>query len=171
VSRQKRHQVLGHADGTNARSTTAVRDAEGLVQVQMADIGTDEPRRRQPHLGIEVGAVHVDLPTGLMDQGTDVLDGRLEHAMGARIGDHQARQRVAVLVDLGPEIRDVDVAVAIAGDRDDRHADHDRAGGIGAMGTGRDEADLAMTFSPGLVPGPDHQQPSVFPLGPRIGLE
>ncbi len=39
VLRQKLRQVRGHADGTHARAAAAVRDAEGLVQVQVAHVG------------------------------------------------------------------------------------------------------------------------------------
>ncbi len=38
---QIRRQVRGHADRTHARPAAAVRNREGLVQVDVADVGTD----------------------------------------------------------------------------------------------------------------------------------
>ena len=45
---QKLHQVFRHADGPHARAAAAVRDAEGLVQVHVANIGADVPGRHRP---------------------------------------------------------------------------------------------------------------------------
>jgi hypothetical protein len=42
--------VLGHADGAHPGPPSAVGDAEGLVQVQVAHVGPDEPGRRHAHL-------------------------------------------------------------------------------------------------------------------------
>jgi hypothetical protein len=42
-------------------------------------------------------------------RGADVADGVLEDAVGARVGDHERRQPVAVLGDLGVQVVDVDV--------------------------------------------------------------
>ena len=44
IARQERREVLGDRDRAHARTAAAVRDAEGLVQVQVADVGAD-PRR------------------------------------------------------------------------------------------------------------------------------
>ena len=48
VARQVRGQVRGHADRAHARTAAAVRDAEGLVQVQVADVGADAPGLASP---------------------------------------------------------------------------------------------------------------------------
>ena len=99
------HGVVGHegrqmgleADRAHARSAAAVRDGEGLVQVHVADVGADEAGRGQADLGVEVGAVHVHLAAVGMDDGADVLHRFLEHAVGRRVGDHQAGQVRRVL--------------------------------------------------------------------------
>jgi hypothetical protein len=49
------------ADRTDARSTAAMRDAEGLVQVQMANVGADVAGTAKADLRVHVRAVHVDL--------------------------------------------------------------------------------------------------------------
>ena len=90
---QERREVRRHADRPHAGSAAAVRDRERLVQVQVADVGADRRRAREPDLRVHVRAVHVDLAAVLMNDGADVLDGVLEHAMRRRIGHHQRRQR------------------------------------------------------------------------------
>ena len=56
-----RRQVRRHRDRAHARSAAAVRDAEGLVQVQVADVGAEVAGPRHPDHGVHVGAVEVDL--------------------------------------------------------------------------------------------------------------
>ena len=48
VAGQERHQVLADADRADARAAAAVRDAEGLVQVEVADVGAEAARLGQP---------------------------------------------------------------------------------------------------------------------------
>ena len=73
---QVRRQVRGHADRSHARAAAAVRDRERLVQVQVADVGADRRRARQPDLRVHVRAVHVDLAAVLVDDGADLADAR-----------------------------------------------------------------------------------------------
>ena len=44
VAGQEWHELFGHADRAHARSAAAVRNAEGLVEIEVADIGADEAR-------------------------------------------------------------------------------------------------------------------------------
>ena len=81
--------MLRHADRPHARPAAAVRNAEGLVQIQMADIRADIAGPVKPDLRIHVRAVHVNLPAVLVDDLADLLDRFFEHAMRGRISDHQ----------------------------------------------------------------------------------
>ena len=71
---QERREVLRHADRPHAGPAAAVRDGEGLVQVEVADVGADVAGRGQADLGVHVGAVHVHLAAVPVDDGADVLD-------------------------------------------------------------------------------------------------
>ena len=68
----------------------------------------------------------------------------LEHAVRRRVGDHQARQAVAMLRGLLPQVVDVDVAVRRRGDDDHAHAGHRGARRIGAVCRGRNQHDVAV---------------------------
>ena len=160
-----------HTDRTDAGTATAMGNAEGLVQVQMADIGTKGPRTAQTHLCIEVGAIEVHLTAMAMHQLADAANAGLEHAVGGGVGDHQRRQAVGMLRRASRQILLIDVAVVIAGHRHHLETRHHGTGGIGAMGTGGNQTDIAMVVTSGAMPGPDHEQPGVLPLGTGIGLQ
>jgi hypothetical protein len=104
VRRQVRDQVGAHADRADARPAAAVRDAEGLVQVEVAHVGADVAGAGEPHLRVHVGAVHVHLPARAVHRVADLADGRLEDAMRRRVGDHERRELVGVLGHLGVEV-------------------------------------------------------------------
>ncbi len=137
----------------------------------MADVGPDPRRGGQSDLGVEVGAVHVDLPALLVDGAADLPDRVLEDTVRRRIGDHQCAQPRPVLRRLGPQIREVDVALLVAGHDHRPHPGHGRAGGIGAVRGGRYQDDVAVTLSAGTVERADDQQSRELSLGARVGLQ
>ena len=94
VAGQERREVRGDADRAHAGAAAAVRDAEGLVQVEVADVGADVARAAQADLRVHVGAVHVDLAAVLVDDLADLLDALLEDAVRRRVGDHQRGELV-----------------------------------------------------------------------------
>ena len=131
---QERREVGPHTDRTDARSATAVGDAEGLVEVEVADVCSEVPRFGDSDERIEVGPVKVHLTAVVMDEGADLCHPLLEHAVRGRVGDHEAGQLVAVLGNAGPEVVDVDVAVLVTGDHHDTHARHRGRCCVGAVG-------------------------------------
>ncbi len=62
------------ADRAHARPAAAMRNAESLVQIEMADIGTVVARPRKSDLRIHVGAVHVNLSAMVMHDVADLAD-------------------------------------------------------------------------------------------------
>ena len=167
---QEGHQVACHRDRTHPRTTAAMGDAEGLVQVEMADISPIEAGLTEPHLGVEVGAVEIHLASVVVDQIADLAQIGLKHPMGGWVGDHQGRQLTGMGLDLGRQVHLIN-GVVLAGDRHHLHARHHRTGWVGAMGAHRYQTHLAVTFAATAMPGPDGQQPGVFPLGAGIRLE
>ncbi|CAI8728808.1 putative metal-dependent RNase [Pseudomonas sp. IT-P218] len=168
---QERGQVRLDADRADARAATAVRNAEGLVQVQVRHVAAELARGAQADHGVHVGAVDVHLAAVVVDDAADFADAFLEHAVGRRVGDHQRGEVFAVLDGLGAQVFDVDVAAGVAGGDDDTHAGHLRGGRVGAVGRGRDQADVAAVFATALVVGADGQQAGVFTLGTGVRLQ
>ena len=66
IARQERRQMRSHRDRTDARAAAAVRDAERLVQVEVADVGAELARLGEPDQRVEVGAVDVHLAAGVV---------------------------------------------------------------------------------------------------------
>ena len=120
---QERREVCPHSDRADARSATTVRDTEGLVQIQVADVRTELARTSQPDHRVEVCPVHVDLTACGVNQFAHLADVILEHPVGGWVGDHDRGEVLGVLADLGPEIVEVYLALVPAGrNHDDLHA-------------------------------------------------
>src|SRR5664279_5265691 len=98
------------ADRSHAGAAAAMRNAEGLVQIEMADIGAVIAGPRKPDLRVQIGAVEIDLSAMAMHDLADFLDVLLEHAVGRGIGDHDGGEVLRMFLRLGAEIADVDVA-------------------------------------------------------------
>ena len=165
------HQVRHHADRTHARPAAAVRNAEGLVQVEVAHVAAELARRRHADQRIHVCAVYIDTSAVGVHQLAEFLDLRFKYAVGARVGDHHAGELVTVLFALGFQVGHVHIALGVAGGDDHRHASHLGTGRVGAMGRRWNQADVAMTLAVGVKPGLDDQQPSVFTLRACVGLQ
>ena len=171
VAGQKFHQVLGHADRPHARSAAAVRNAEGLVQVDMANVRADVRRTAESDLGVHVRAVHIDLAAAVVDNFADLHDALLEDAVGGGISDHEGGEIGRVRLGLGPQIRQVNVALRVAGHGDDVQSGHGGAGRVGAVGGSGNEADVAGGLAARFLVFADNEQAGVFALRAGVGLE
>mmetsp|Transcript_27212 Transcript_27212/g.43604 ORF Transcript_27212/g.43604 Transcript_27212/m.43604 type:complete len:231 (-) Transcript_27212:2003-2695(-) len=157
---QVRRQVTPHADRAHAGTTAAVRDAEGLVQVQVADICTDHARGSQAQLCVHVGSVHVDLSAVLVDSGADLLDVVLEEGPRGGVGDHQGGEPVLVLHAQGLELFEVHASGVV--DPLDLHVAHRGRCRVGAVGRAWDDADVSMALAFGFQVFADHQQTRIL---------
>ena len=165
------HQVGDDADRADTGAAAAVRDAEGFVQVQVADVAAKFAGRGQADQGVHVGAVHVDPPAVLVHQVAEGLDRGLEHAVGAGVGDHHRRQVLAVLFALGLQVGHVYVALLVAGGDHHCQPGHLSARRVGAVGAAGDQADVAVTLAVRCLPGANHEKACVLALGAGVGLQ
>ena len=69
VAGQERREVRAHRHRADAGAAAAVGDAERLVQVEVADVGAEPAGLGQADERVEVGAVDVHLPAGVVDDG------------------------------------------------------------------------------------------------------
>ena len=171
MRREERHQVLGDGDRSDARSSPAVGDAEGLVQVQVRHVAAELSRLGQPEQRVEVRAVDVDLAPVPVDQRAHVADAFLVHAVRRGVRDHDGGQALTVFFALAAEVVEIDSAVTERGDHHDPHARHDRRRCVRAVRAGRDEADVAALVAPLPVIGGDGQESGQLPLAPCVGLD
>ena len=171
MARQIGRQMRAHGNRPHTRPTPAVRNAERLVQIEVAHVAAELSRPGHTHQGVEVGAVHVDLAAGVVHRRTDIGDVVLEDTVGRRIGDHQRRQRPGMLGDLCAQFVKVDVTVVAAANHHHAHADQGGRRSVGAVRTRRDQAHIAVRLAaPGVVVA-DREQAGVLALGPGIGLQ
>ncbi len=162
VAGQVGFQRCGTADGADARTAAAVRHGEGLVEVEVAYIRADVTRIGEAHLGVHVGAVHVEEAAVAVDDVHNLADTDLEYAVRRRIGDHHAGQPVAGSGSFFGQFFHIDVAVVVATDQDDLVAGHRGGCRVGAMGGGRDDHDAAVGSAVGVEVASDGHQASIF---------
>ena len=144
VAGDERSEVRTNADRPDTRAAAAMGDAEGLVQIQVADVGAELAGAGMADQRVEIGAVDVHLATGFVDQGAEIADLGLEHAVRGRVRDHDRGEPVTDRLDLRPNVVQVDVALVVARHHDHAHSGHHRAGGVRAVGAGGDQADRAV---------------------------
>ena len=80
--------MLSDADRADAWTAATMRDAEGFVEIQMANIGSEIAGAAETDLRIHIRTVHVNLTTSGVDEIANIADAFLENAMGRGIGDH-----------------------------------------------------------------------------------
>mmetsp|Transcript_10399 Transcript_10399/g.37637 ORF Transcript_10399/g.37637 Transcript_10399/m.37637 type:complete len:238 (+) Transcript_10399:911-1624(+) len=169
--RHERHELLLHADRPHPRPAAAVRDAKRLVQVKVADVGADEPRRGEPDLRVHVRAVHVHLAAVLVDGVADVLDAVLVHAVRGRVRHHERREVILVLLRRRLELRDVDVTRLVRADDDNLVAHHRRGRGVRAVRAHGDDAHVPVVIAAGLVVRADRHEAGVLAARAAVGLQ
>ena len=70
-----------NGNGTDTGAAAAVRDAERLMQVEVADIAAEVARLRETHECIEIGAVDVHLTAGVVHRRAHFADVLLVHTV------------------------------------------------------------------------------------------
>jgi len=111
--------MLSHPDGPHARTAAAMRNGEGFMQIQVANVGPDIAGAAKANLGVEVGPVHIDLAAMGVDDFADLSDGGLKYAMRRGIGHHYRCQVGLVRFGFGPQVGEVNVAFVVASHRYD----------------------------------------------------
>ena len=95
-----------------------MRDGEGLVQVQVTDIGTDEAWVGQTDLRIHIRPIHIDESSAVVDALAEVDDVRLKDPVRTGIGDHHCCEVVLMLFGLLHEVLPVNITMLVAGNND-----------------------------------------------------
>ncbi len=163
--------MIRNGNGTHAGTTASVRNGKGLMQVEMANIGTYQGRFGKPHLRIHVGAVHVYLSPCIVDNPHHLLYGGFKYTMGGRISNHEGRQVLTMSFRFLLQITDIDIPHVIAFYHNDFKSGHGGASRIGPVCRCRYEHHIPIPFSPVLMVFPDHHQTGIFTGGSRVWLE
>ncbi len=163
--------MCSHADRADARTAAAMRDGEGLVQVEVADIGPDMAGRSQAHLGVHVGPVHVHLAAVFVHDAADVHDALFKDTVRGGVGYHHRAQRLLVAFGLGAHVGDVDIAVLVAVHHYDLEAGHRCAGRVRAVCRAGDQADVAPRVAAVVMVCADDQHTGILTGGAGVALQ
>src|ERR1700739_2738758 len=80
------------SDWTNAWTASAMRNTEGLVEIQVANVRTQVCRPAQTHHGVHIRSVHVDLTTVAMNNLAQVDNTLFKDAVSRRVRHHQCTE-------------------------------------------------------------------------------
>ena len=119
------------------------------------------------HDRVQVGPVVVQGAAGVVDHPADLGDVLVEQAERVRVGEHQAGDLV---VDLGPQVVEVDAAPPVGRHLDHLVARHGHGRRVGAVGGVGGQHLGALLAAVGVV-GAGEEQPRQLPVGARGGLE
>src|SRR5262245_49476020 len=133
MSWQERDQMRGHTDRAHARTAAAVGNAEGLMQVDVTNVSAELGWPANPNLSIQVRAIHIYQAPELVYDPANVSNILFEDTMRGWICHHQASEAVSMRRRFLLQICDIDVTLAVAGDRHHPQTSHDRAGRIRSM--------------------------------------
>ena len=95
-----------------------MRDGEGLVQVEVADIGSDEAWVSQTYLSIHICTIHIDEGSAVVDALAEVDDVRFKDPVRTGIGDHHCCEVILMLLGLLHEVFPVNITMLVAGNDD-----------------------------------------------------
>ena len=171
VRGQVRREVGADRHGPDARTAPAVRDAEGLVQVEVRHVAPELAGLGVAQQRVEVGTVDVHLTAVVVHDLAEVGDGVLVGPVRGRVGHHDRGEVVGMRVALRAQVVEVDRSVVTGLHHDHPHAGHDRRGGIGAVRRRGDQADVALEVAVGPVEGADGQQAGQLALRAGVGLD
>ena len=121
---QVRHEVSDHADRADPWPAAAMGNAEGLMQIEVADITAEVARFGGADQGVHVRAVDVDPAAVLVDDFAELFDFSLKDAVGAWVGDHHCGQLIAELLALLPQFCQIDIALRVAANHHHLHPGH-----------------------------------------------
>ena len=144
-----------------------MRDAEGLVQVEVQDVHAQVAGAGGAEHGVHVGPVHVDQAADRVHRVGNLQDALLEQPERVGVGDHQPRDLVVQRL---LQRAEVEVATRAGRHRARAVADHGDGGGVGAVG-GVGHQHRGALAAGGLMPGADDQRPGQFAVGARGGLQ
>ena len=111
-------------------------DGEGLMEVEVADVSTDEAGVGEPYLRVHVRTIHIDEGTAVVDALTEVDDVRLEDPVRAWVGDHHRSEFVTMLLGLLHEVLPVHIPMFVTGDDHALVATLRGRGGVCPVGRG-----------------------------------
>ena len=168
---QEVREPCNDADRTHARTAAAVRNAERLVQIQVANIRADIAWARNANLRIHVGAVHIDEPAVGVNDVTQFANAIFEHAVRTWVRHHAGREILSVKFRLHLQVGNIDVAVSIAINRNNGHASDHRACRIGAVRTIGNQADRSSLVTAVVVVRANHHEAGVLALRTSVRLQ
>ncbi len=111
-------------DRSHSWAATAVRDCEGLVQIQVRNIRADFSWLHQAHERVHVCAVQINLAALVVRHLADLAQRVFKDTVRRRIRDHAGGEARAGRLGFAAKVLKIDIAVRGRLNDDDFHARH-----------------------------------------------
>jgi hypothetical protein len=109
MRREKRGEMFCHSDRADSRTASAVRNTKRLMKIEMAGIDSEFAGATDANQGVEVGSIHIDLASRLVDFFADIPDGSFVDAMGRGISNHGGGDSRSVFLEFRIQVAEIDV--------------------------------------------------------------
>ena len=83
--------MSGHPYRPHPRPAPSMGDAECLMEIEVADVSSIHAWLAQTNLGIEVGAIEIDLAAMFVHHVAELANAGFKHAVGRGVSHHQRR--------------------------------------------------------------------------------
>ena len=164
--------MLFDADWARSWTTTAVRCAERLMQIEVHHVETHVAWAGNAQYGIGVRAVVVELSPGFVNQRRDLGDIAIKKSQRVGVGQHDGGNIGCIRIQQSFQMLHVDAArLGIALHLHSFIVGERGTGGIGAMGVVGNEHKIAMPLSLALMVGLDQHQACQFAMRASGRLE
>ena len=100
-----------YTNRSHAWPATPVRNAKGLVQVQVTYVPANITRANKTHHGVHVGAIDIHLPTELVGDVADFRHCLFKDSMSGWVSNHAGGKTVASGLSLSAEIGYINIAI------------------------------------------------------------
>src|SRR5258706_572948 len=96
MPRQEIGEMLAHADGSHARPSAAMRNAEGFVEVQMANVHAQLPGTAKADQGIQIRAIHIYLTAAPVNHVDYLAECLFKDAVRGRVRHHESSKTISI---------------------------------------------------------------------------
>ena len=164
-------QTLAHTDRTTARTATAMRRGERLVEIDVHHVEAHIAWAAGTEHGVQIGTIVIHQATAVVDETRYRGDARLEEAERIGIGHHHRCNLSTLLSDDALQILDIDGTVGLRLHLDDLESADGCRSGVRAMGRVGYDHLLTGHVATRTVIVVDRHQSRQLTMGACIGLE
>ena len=141
------------------------------MQVQVRNVAAELTGLSEAHLSVQVRAIQVHLAASLVNQLANLSNLLLKHTVSGRVGNHDAGNLGAVLLNLCLQVVNINRTVSRSCHTGNLQTSQSSRCRVGAVSRQRNQDGIALVVTVSLVEGTDSAQTSVLTGRTRVRLQ